>query len=638
MRAGTPSRRHSLIAAACAGVLALGFAAAGATTAAADTASPSATPAAPTGEKVTLTIGWLNDIVSANPFSGYLAEDYEIWQMMYPTLAAYDAASFAPVPDLAEDLGVESADKKTWTFKIRSGVQWSDGVPLTAKDAAYSFNRIINGKYEKGNFGGYLKDVTKAEATDDTTLVLTVDKPVAFMRNLPIYIIPEHVWSKIDGKQVKSYANEPVDGQPVVGAGPFLLAERKTEQYIRMVANPNYYGGKPKVDEIVFRIYKNSDAMAQALKKGEIDFGSGFEANVFKALEGEPNITTNDGAYPGFNEIAFNVGAEMDDGTPIGDGNPLLKDAKLRTALAWSVNKQQLVDRVLGGFGKPAEMVMPPMYSFWNLEPAETIGYDPERAKQLLDEAGYKVGDDGIRVAPNGERLSFRLYGRQSSETSKKTVEFVKSYFKEVGVEVTVKLMGDGVLGERITSGDFDMFEWGWIPDADPDYILSIFTCDKRSDNDNGTPSYDISDSFYCNSEFDKLYVEQGGETDRDARQAIVKQMEQMIYDATPYILTFYYDSLEAYRSDRFTGFVPQPTDGGALTLQFGTWSYQNVEPVSAEVPATPGATAAASTTESSSGSSTAWIIAAIAAVVIIGGGAFLLGRRRGGGADFDKE
>ncbi len=637
MRAGSLSRRHSLLAAACAGVLALGVAGAGATTAAADTASPSAPATAPSTEKVTLTIGWLNDIVSANPFSGYLAEDYELWQMMYPTLAAYSAADFEPIPDLAE-IGVESPDHKTWTYKIRSDAQWSDGVPLTAKDAAYSFNRIINGKYEKGNFGGYLKSVTKAEAPDDTTLVLTVDKPVAFMRNLPIYIIPEHVWSKIDGKAVKSYANEPVDGQPVVGAGPFLLAERKTEQYIRMVKNPNYYGTAPAVDEIVFRIYKNSDAMAQALKKGEIDFASGLEANVMKALESDPTITTNPGAYPGFNEIAFNTGAEMDDGTPIGDGNALLKDPKLRTAMAWAVNKQQLVDRVLGGYGKPAEMVMPPMYSFWSLQPAETIGYDPEKAKQLLDQAGYTVGDDGVRVAPNGERLSFRLYGRQSSETSKKTVEFVKSYFEEVGIETEVKLMGDGVLGERITAGEYDMFEWGWIADPDPDYMMSIFTCDKRSDNDGGTPSYDISDSFFCDTTFDKLYAEQATATDRAARQAIVQQMQQILYDNTPYILTFYYDSLEAYRNDRFTNFTPQPADGGALTLQFGTWSYQTVTPISEEAPATPGATAVASATTDSSGSSTGWIVAAIAAVIIIGGGAFFLGRRRGGSADFDKE
>ena len=295
---------------------------------------------------------------------------------MYPTLANYSATDFSPVPGLAE-LGVESADKKTWTYTIKPGLVWSDGQPLTAKDAAYTFNRIINGSYEQGNFGNYLTNVSKAEAPDDTTLVLTVTKPVAFMRNLPIYILPEHVWKNVSEKQVESYPNEPVDGKPVVGAGPYLLAEHKTDQFIRLVANPTAYTGKPRVDEIIIRVFKNPDAMAQALKKGEIDFAEGLTANIQKSLEGVANITTSAGAYPGFNEIAFNTGAATDTGRPIGDGNPVLKDKNLRQAIGWAIDKQTLVDKVLGGFGKPADMIMPPMYKFWATTPTTPTDLRP---------------------------------------------------------------------------------------------------------------------------------------------------------------------------------------------------------------------------------------------------------------------
>lgn len=573
----------------------------------AESASP--TPSASAAPKSTMTVGWLQDIVSANPFSGYLAEDYELWQLMYPTLANYSAKDFSPVPGLAQ-LGEESADKKTWTYKITPGLVWSDGQPLTAADAAYTFNRIINGEYEQGNFGGYLKSVSKAEAPDATTLVLTVSKPVAFMRNLPIYILPEHIWKDISEKQVQTFSNEPKNGQPIVGAGPYLLAERKTGQFIRLVANPTSYSGAPAVDEIIIKIYSSAETMAQALKAGEIDFAEGLPVGAFNSLKNQSNITLNPGKYPGFNEIAFNTGAATDKGRPIGDGNPVLKDVAFRQALGWAIDKQALVDKVLGGYGEPADMIMPPMYGFWSTQPANPRTYDPEKAKQLLDAAGYKVGSGGFRTTKDGQPLQLRLMGRSDSNDSKKVVEFVKGYLNDVGINVKVSLPNADVLGEKITAGEFDMFEWGWIPDVDPDYILSIFTCDKRSGDNNGkTPTYNISDSFYCNPSFDQQYDQQAQETDRDARKAITDAMQQEIYDQAPYILTYYYDSLEAYRNDKFTNFTPQPSDGGAIFLQFGTWSYESMKPVSE-------ATDASGTSSSTTSSDTNWAL--IGGVVIV--------------------
>ena len=235
--------------------------------------------------------------------------------------------------------------------------------------------------------------------------MLTVKTPVAFMRNLPIYILPEHIWKNVSEKAGRELRERAEGRQPVVGAGPYLLAEHKTDQFIRLVANPTSYTGKPRVDEIIIRVFKNPDAMAQALKKGEIDFAEGLDANIQKSLEGVANITTSAGAYPGFNEIAFNTGAATDTATPIGDGNPVLKDKNLRQAIGWAIDKQTLVDKVLGGFGKPADMIMPPMYKFWATTPTTPRTFDPEKAKQLLDAAGYPMGADGIRTTPDGKEL-----------------------------------------------------------------------------------------------------------------------------------------------------------------------------------------------------------------------------------------
>lgn len=591
-------------------------------------------------DPVVLTVGITQDIDSANPFTGYLAEAYEIYQLEYPTLLSSSPEDFSPVPGLAESWQ-ESADKKTWTYKLRAGLTWSDGTPLTAKDAAYTFNRILTGEYEKTNFGSYTANITKAEATDDTTLVLTVSQPSPIMERLAVYILPEHIWKDIDEKKVQSYKNEGTEAAPTVGAGPFVMVERQVGQFIRLKANDNFYGGRPAVDELVFKIYSNGDALGQALKKGEIDFADSLSANVYDSLQGAEGVTAVSAQYSGFNELAFNTGAALDDGTPIGDGNPLLKDKALRQAIGWAIDRQTLVDKVLGGGGSPGSTIIPPIYPNLQLQPANPVGFDPEKAKQLLDAAGYTVGSDGIRQNAAGDKLSFRLYWRTESEESKKSAQFIKGWLAAVGIEIKDKgLAADGPLTEVIGQGNFDMFEWGWVVEPDPNYQLSTFTCANRSYKDGDAVLANLSDSFYCNPEYDKLFEQQSVETDSAKRTEIVKQMQQMLYDDSPYVVTYYYDNREAYRSDRFTGFVPQPSPNGSLLFQYGTWSYENVKPVSAESPAPSGSASGStggSTGTTSSSSNVPLIVGGVVALLAVLGIGIAVGRR-GGRSDDDEE
>jgi peptide/nickel transport system substrate-binding protein len=621
------TRRTRILAAAGAAALALGVA----------VGSGGSATASGTGEPVVLTIGITQDIDSANPFTGIVAEAYEIFQLEYPTLLSSSPEDFTPVPALAESWE-ESADKKTWTYKIRAGLKWSDGQPLTAKDAAYTFNRILNGEYEQTNFGSYTANITKAEATDDTTLVLTVAQPSPIMERLAVYILPEHIWKDIDEKEVQSYKNEGTEAEPTVGGGPFVMVERQVGQFIRLKANDNYYGGRPAVDEVVFRIYGNADALGQALKKGEIDFADSMEANVWESLEGAPGITKVSATYSGFNELAFNTGAALDDGTPIGDGSPLLKDVKLRQAIGWAIDRQALVDRVLGGSGTPGSTIVPPIYSTLHLDPANPVSYDPEKAKQLLDAAGYTAGDDGIRQDAQGTKLSFRLFARSDSDNSVKSVEFIKGYLAAVGIETEVKAVSSDALTEIIGQGNFDMFEWGWVVEPDPNYQLSTFTCANRSYKDGDSILANLSDSFYCNEEYDALFEQQSLETDAAKRADLVKQMQQKLYDDAPYVVTYYYDNLEAYRSDRFTGFVPQPSPNGSLLFQYGTWSYEDVKPVSAESPAPSGSASTDGGGSSSSSSNVPLIVGGVVALLAVLGIGVALGRRGRGGSSSDDD
>jgi peptide/nickel transport system substrate-binding protein len=587
-----------------------------------------AVPQAQAADPVVFTVGMLSDVDSLNPFTGILAEAYEVFQLQYATLMQPSSTDFTPAPGLAESWE-ESADGKTWTYTLRPDLVWSDGTPLTANDVAYTFNRILEGRYEQRNYGNYVRNITSVEATDDRTVVMTVRAPSPIMERLAVYILPEHVWSGVDAKAVKSFANEP-EGEPLVGSGPFLVAERRTGQFIRLVANDNYYAGRPKVDELVFRIYNNPDALGQALIKGEVDFATGLTADVFSTLEGQEGITTYAGDYSGFNELAFNMGAATADGKPIGDGNPHLQDQQVRLAISHAIDRQQMVDKILNGYGTPGSTIIPPLYTTLHIDPG-TQTYDPALANQILDDAGYAMGPDGVRVGPDGVPMKYRLFVRTDSDSSVKSGEYFKSYLAAIGIEAEIKPVDENALFEIIGRGEFDMFEWGWVVEPDPDYQLSTFTCAKRSYEDGGEIYADLSDSFYCNEEYDRLYAAQSEETDQAARGEIVKQMQQILYDAVPYVVTYYYDNLEAYRSDRFTGFVGQPEGSGSLLFQYGVYTYANVAPVSADsggdttASPSPGASesadASGGTAEPTSGGSNTGLIIglAIAALVIVG-------------------
>lgn len=583
------------------------------------------------------TVGITTDVDSLNPFTGIVAESYEMYQLMYPTLTTPSVDDFSAVGDLAESWQ-ESADQTTWTYKIRAGLTWSDGVPLTARDAAYSFNRIINGDYEQTNYGGYVANITKAEAPDDTTLVLTVKQPTPLMLNLAVYILPEHIWSEIDSSEVKKYANEPEDGEPIVGAGPYVLVERQKGQFIRFQANPAYYKGKPAIDELVFRVYQNPDAVAQALRKGEIDFTNDLQSSVFDAIKDEPGITGVTAAYYGFNEIGFNAGAALADGTPIGDGHPALTDKRVRQALNHAIDREALVRTVLAGKGTPGSTVIPPLYANLHLQPETLLDYDPERAGQLLDEAGYPLGPDGKRLDKDGSDLTFRLLGRQESQQSQQTVQFVKGWYEDLGLTIDTRIVSEDTLIELNGEGRFDIFEWGWVVEPDPDYQLSTFTCAQRSSEEAGVIYAGLSDSHFCNEQYDELYAQQAVETDVAARAEIVKQMQQILYDEAPYAVTFYYDLLQAYRSDRFHGFVAQPSAqaaadgrGGPILFQFGTWSYESLQ----SGPATTGDGQAAD--DGADGGTNVALIGGLAALAAVGvGAAVVLARRRGAGEDVE--
>jgi peptide/nickel transport system substrate-binding protein len=536
-----------------------------------DTGSTGSTGAGSQQQKVIFTYGATGEPSSLNPMSGYLATDFYFWTMSYHLLLNWGQKDFSSQPSLATSVDT-SSDGMTFTYHLRDDITWSDGKPLTADDVAFTLNLYKN---NHAYLPGPYLDLVDGDvvALDNKTIQFHTKEPTGlYSGKVPYlydYILPEHVFSKFD--KPKQFENV-----PNVGSGPFIIKQYKVGEFVRMVRNPYWSGGpQPHVDEIIYRIYKNDDALGEALKTGEIDLVQLYSPNIFNSLKNQQGITTMVGAVPSFDYFNMNGGSATEPKwsepgytfTPHGDGHPALADPRVRLAIRMAINSQDLVDKVLLGYGTPGTTIIPPVSApgaRW--DPTGTpdyIKWDIPGANKILDDAGYKdCNGDGIREMPGCKQpsLEMRYYTRSSDQTTIDAAPFISKWLSEIGIKTDVQAVTSNRLGDLENAGTFDLAHWGWYPDIDPNSDLSWFQCDQRPPNGS---SYGNNDAYWCNPEYDKLFKQQETELDITKRWAIVHQMQKMFYEDNPYVILWYSPTFNAWRSDKWTGFKPQPLPNG---------------------------------------------------------------------------
>lgn len=561
-----------------------------------------------------LRVGLTQDIDTLNPFEAELASSTDIGRVMYEFLTTYAASDEHPVPGLAT-AWKQSPDGLTWTYTIRNDAKWSDGQPITADDAAFTFNLMMTNKDAATANGNFVANFASVTAPNPTTLVITTKAPQATMLALDVPIVPRHVWSGVS--DIAKYTNLPTAGHPVVGSGPYLLSDYREGQFVKLVANNTYWRGAPKIDELDFVHFDDTNSEVQALLKGDIDLVNGLTAAEFDSLKGHAGITTNQAVGGRFVDLVMNSGAATNTNQPIGDGNPNLKDIALRTAIAQAIDPQTLVDKVYGGFAQVGTGYIPDKFAtyHWNPAPQQARKFDPNAANKALDAAGYPKGADGIRTGKDGKPLNLRLIGRTDKPEQTQMAAYVKSWLGAIGIGVDVQMVSSSKLDDVTSAGDFDLAFSGWGVDPDPDAVLALQTCDQRPDSSGQAAS---TEAFFCDPAYDTLYHQQLTDMNPTTRVGVVKQLESVFYQRVPEVTLLYPNVLEAYRSDRFAPFDVQPQPGGVIMAQNGYWGYYSATPVAA---------AAAS----GSGGGTGLIVA----IVVIGGLiAFTMTRRRTRAAD----
>lgn len=518
---------------------------------------PASEPGSATDGTVRIATGGAPD--SLNPGNGLLAESYDLYELVYDTPIALTADG-GYVPELATSWEV-SEDGLTWTLEIVDGAMFHDGTPLTSEDIKYTLE-LYRDTTDFPYMPSYPDVFSAIEAPSPTELVITTEEPVGNFesRMLFMYVLPKHIWEEQD---------DPIRfvNAEMVGSGPFELTDFEQGTSIELDANPTYWNGRPNIDSIIFQTFEDPDARVEALTNGDVDMITEFPATALGALRDAANVEVHvaDRTSGRLTDVFFNVVDPADCPTDAGGlctGHPALRDVAVRRALALAMDKRQIVDVALLGLGSPGLSLVPPGLGEWYASDVEDYAFDVGAANAMLDEAGYEDSDDdGIRECqpdqdcPTGD-LTFRFMYPADTDTGARESELIGAMWAQVGVRIQIQ----GLDPETLTSVccptfDYDVIRWGWTSDPDPAFLLGLALCDEISTG--------LSETGYCNPEFDDLYAQQAVETDHDARVEQIHEMQRILVDDVPYIVPYYSQSLQAYRTDRFTGWLlAEPTLG----------------------------------------------------------------------------
>ncbi|RUV01909.1 ABC transporter substrate-binding protein [Mesorhizobium sp. M6A.T.Cr.TU.017.01.1.1] len=493
---------------------------------------------------------------------------FATWSSFWPTIYTYDflvgvdAQRHSDRRGFAKEWSVAD-DKLTWTFKIWPGMKWSDGQPATARDAAFTYNYLLGsiGKPEELNIGqnstSGLQQVESVSVVDDETLQVVTKVPTISLLDLPILVVPEHIWKDISYADARStFRNDP----PLVGTGPMIIQEFQQGQFVRLSPNPHFRSGKPAMSGMVFNFFSTADPIAQGLKSGNLNFGFGLTVAQWDDLSKDPHIVCIESRTEQRNYLAFNTVSGK------GAGNTrALQDPAFRDAIGYAIDQKTLVDRAFRGHADPGVgLVMPSATEYYSDLSDIRRPFDLAEAGRRLDAAGYRdANGDGVREDKEGAKFQLELITGTSSgalEIPIAAVQLIAGWLEQIGIPVSVTQLDSGALNARTAApakggGGWDLVVGaGWLSPS-PHDLLSMGSSQADSQ---------YNPALWKNEKFDEFLSEIDRTADLKKSKELVDQAARLIYTDAPYIMLCYPKMLEAYRKDCLKGW------GEDLTL----WSY----------------------------------------------------------------
>lgn len=490
-------------------------------------------------EEVVLRVGHMRAVDCWNPYS---CTSVWFWgHLIIEGFADHGPASEGcpGVPRLAESWEV-SDDGRTWTIKLHEGITFSDGTPCTAQTVVDFINWFRENMAEWYAEALLMEEI---EVVDELTLRYTTSEPIL---NSPEYdwqwwyILNPEIWGELEGDEIYSY--EP---DPLIGTGPYEIAEHEPGNYLILDARDDYYMGEPPIDRVVIRQFSNADAIVSALRGGEIDLTSPWmPPETADALLSMENVTVEEKPPGRWYELVFN----MAEG---GIKHPAIEDAVVREAVDYAIDKEQIVEVALLGRGItcPTNWGCGPNYAD-EMNPDLTVTpYDPEYARELLDDAGYVDSDgDGIRETPDGEPLEFRLLIETNVGPAITMADQIEDWLGAVGIQVTTESQEWGTwVANVLDNRDFDIAIYADSHDIDAASMDFWFSCWSA---ESGSAAFNWPG--YCNPEMDDLVYQYWNSSDPEGRWEPMFEAQRILNEDRPIINLAGVNSIQAYRSDRF--------------------------------------------------------------------------------------
>lgn len=462
------------------------------------------------GEKV-LIFGRGGDSVSLDPISVTDGESFKVTKNIFDTLINFGEQDTEIEAGLASDWQAEE-DGLTYTFQLQEGVTFHDGTDFNAEAVVANFDRWAAGDadqfpYYKSMFGGFGDEeehvIESVEATGDYEVVIKLKRPQApFLKNLAMS--PFGIASPTAFEEAgESFGDNPV------GTGPFQFVEWKRNDTVTIEKFDDYWvDGEPKLDQVVFRAIPDNSARLNALLSGEIDLADGITPSDSETIENEENLQL-------FERPSMNVGY-----LGLTSTREPFDDPKVRQAMNHAIDRQALVDSFYEGRAEVAKNPMPPVISGYN-DSIEGYEYDPEKAKELLAEAGL---EDGFTM-----ELWAMPVPRPYMPDGQKVAEAIQSNLADVGITAEIVSFEWATYLEKAAAGEADAFLLGWTGDnGDADNFLYVLL-----DQDNiGSNNY----TYYENQELHDLLIEAQTEVDEDARNELYMQAQEIIHEDAPWV------------------------------------------------------------------------------------------------------
>ncbi|MDD2716897.1 MAG: peptide-binding protein [Candidatus Wallbacteria bacterium] len=479
---------------------------------------------------------YLSDAVTLNPVLIADVPSRRISQLIFGSLVK-ESPYYDILPDLAETWETR-ADGRAITFHLRDGVKWQDGVPFSADDVKFTYEKIMDPKTQT-----YVRDdftlVSTVEVLDRLTLRVEYSEPFApALCGWTIGIIPKHLYASEEINSCR-YNRAPI------GTGPFRFVEWKPQEQIILEGNQDYFGGRPYLNRYICKNIPDPSMAFLCLLRGEADMMELTpDQYVKKANTGDFLSRFNVYRYPStlYTYLGFNL------------TNPLFSDKSVRQALTMAADRQAIIDNVLYGMGMVLSGPFPP--SFWAYDnTVKPLPFDIEKSRALLSEAGWKDLDgDGI-LERGGKKFDFELVTNNGNEMRRLAASLIRDDWKKIGVNVRLKFVEWGVLMDVCDYKSFDALIMGWSHRTDPD-PFSRFHSSVIPDKARGF----VADNFcsYINPAADKLMVEGRTTFELEKRRKIYHEFHRIISEDQPYVFLFSQDTIIAV-SNRVMGIEVAP-------------------------------------------------------------------------------